>query len=239
MRSTTLLLLLATAACTGRAPTPAPAPAPDPAPHTPTAVVWARESAEHDALFQQVYRAATDRVLALAPGRASGSWGVILDADETVLDNSEYQLRLAQRGTRFSSDTWNEWVRERAADPLPGAAEFIGLVRSLGGVVAIVTNRDAIVCPDTEANLAALGIAVDVVLCQQPGERGKNARFQAVQRGTTPADLPAVEVLLWIGDNIRDFPDLDQGQVDADALARFGRSYFLLPNAMYGSWERR
>lgn len=239
-RLSALPLVLVLAAC-------ATSPAPDTAsPATavvsdglPPAIHWVRNSAEHRAAFVQTYRAAASRVRELADGRERGTWAVILDADETVLDNSPYQVRLAERGAAFDIETWNAWVREEDARVLPGAADFIGLVRSLGGRVAIVTNRDEVVCDPTRRNMDALGVEVDVVLCQAPGESGKEGRFEAVQEGRTHAGLPPLDVVMWLGDNIHDFPGLDQDIRDGDSrpYELFGRRYFLLPNPMYGSWE--
>jgi predicted secreted acid phosphatase len=103
--------------------------------------------------------------------------------------------------------------------------------------VAIVSNRDQVVCPDTEANLVAVGVAADVVLCRaNPAISDKNPRFRAVAEGTTGKGLPPLRVVAWVGDNIRDFPALDQNAPLA-ALEPFGIRYFMLPNPMYGSWE--
>lgn len=236
-RSLAPLGLLSLAAC---ATAPAADTASPVASAQPPAIHWVRSSAEHRAVFLQVYRSASERVRELAFQRQAGTWAVILDADETVLDNSTYQRRLAERGASFSNDTWNAWVREEAATVKPGAADFIELVRRLGGRVAIVTNRDEEVCDPTRRNLDALGIDVDVVLCQAPGERGKEGRFAAVEEGSTPADLPPLDVVMWVGDNIHDFPGMSQDVRDAPAGAfdAFGRRWFVVPNPMYGSWER-
>lgn len=205
----------------------------------PSAVHWVRSSAEHRAAFIQTYRTASQRLRDLAASLARGSWVVILDADETVLDNSEYQARLARAGESFSTRTWNAWVREEQAMALPGAGAFIALVKELGGAVAIVTNRDEVVCDPTRRNFERLGIAVDLVLCRQPGERGKEGRFRAVADGSASRDLPPLEVLLFVGDNINDFPGAGQRDRDGPtAFSHFGRRYFVLPNPMYGSWER-
>lgn len=234
--------LVWTASCASAPPAPVPTrPADVTAPGAvPRDVHWVRSAAEFRAIFVQTYRAATDRLRELAAGRQPGSWAVIMDADETILDNSEYQRRIALRGESFDIDTWNAWVREQAADSLPGAAAFISAVRELGGRVAIVTNRDAIVCDETRANLRGLAMTVDVVLCQAPGESGKAGRFDAVRRGTTPAGLPPLDVVMFVGDNIHDFPGATQ-QLRAAApaaSAAFGDTWFVLPNPMYGSWER-
>ena len=163
---------------------------------------------------------------------------MILDADETVLDNSEYQVRRARRGLGFTSESWADWVREEAASALPGAVAFVNRVRQLGGRVAIVTNRNDDVCEPTRRNLEAAGLEVDVVLCQQRDE-GKEGRFRVVAAGETSAGLPPLEVLAWVGDNIEDFPGGSQQLRDADPedLVDFGVRFFVLPNPMYGSWE--
>ncbi|MGH7446532.1 MAG: HAD family acid phosphatase [Longimicrobiales bacterium] len=203
-------------------------------------VHWVRTAAEHRGIFLQTYRTAADRVRELAADRQRGTWAVILDADETVLDNSEYQRRIAARGERFDVTTWNAWVRETAADSLPGAAHFIRTVRDLGGRAVIVTNRDAEVCDETRRNFQQLAIEVDLVLCQAPGEVAKNGRFRAVQEGTTGSSLPPLHVVMYVGDNVQDFPEQTQQIRSAapGAFDNFGRIWFLLPNPMYGSWER-
>jgi 5'-nucleotidase (lipoprotein e(P4) family) len=200
-------------------------------------VHWVRTAAEYRALTEQVYGSATEELAEAAAGRAPGSWAVILDADETVLDNSEFQRRIAETGEEFEEWMWSEWVREEAATLVPGADRFIERVDELGGRVAIVTNRDAALCPATVRNLEALGIVPAVVLCETDTSQ-KEARFRMVQEGATSAGLPPLDVVMWIGDNIGDFPELEQGlrSAPAEALTLFGERYFVLPNPMYGSW---
>jgi 5'-nucleotidase (lipoprotein e(P4) family) len=205
----------------------------------PKEIHWFQSSAEYQALARQSYRVAEERVRELTVGRPGGSWAVILDADETVVDNSEYQRRLAARGEVYATATWNAWVRERRAGAVPGAREFLGTVASLGGRIFIVTNRDMEVCADTEANMRALSLAFDAVLCRTQGVSDKNPRFQSVANGTAASGIPALDVVLWVGDNIQDFPALTQAvrTQGAAAFADFGRKYIVLPNPMYGSWE--
>lgn len=235
-----LIVLAVFAGACATAPAPSAAPDPTAVRTQPNEVHWVRSAAEHRAIFIQTFGYATERIRVLAAGRQRGSWAVILDADETILDNSEYQRRLAEHGGSFDLETWNAWVREEAADTLPGAAGFIRTVRELGGRVAIVTNRDDVVCDATRRNLRDLGVTVDVVLCQTAGESGKSGRFRAVAEGTTGVDLPRLDVIAYVGDNIQDFPATTQQIRDAgpSAFGRFGHDWFVLPNPMYGSWER-
>jgi 5'-nucleotidase (lipoprotein e(P4) family) len=241
------LAVAALAACRSAAPFPPPqapdaarAPAVAPSAPPPEAIRWTRDSAEHRALFLQVYRAATAHVEREAAARARGAWAVVLDADETVLDNSLYQLERARAGKPFDAESWHAWCARREAVPLPGAAAFLARVRALGGRVAIVTNRSAGECPDTEAVFRGHGLAYDVMLCKpEGGPSDKNPRFEAVALGTTPLGLPPLEVVLFVGDNIQDFPGQRQAlrKEGDEAFAPFGARFFVLPNPMYGSWE--
>ncbi len=244
-RSILLIALSVLAACRTTAPSVPPFP-PDAAAEAgqpfrgSKAVRWVRDSAEHRALFLQVYRTVTAHVERAAATREPGTWAVVADADETVLDNSVYQVERERQGLGFTRESWRVWTARREAVPLPGAAAFLARVRTLGGRVAIVTNRRVSECPDTEAVLRQHDLAYDVILCRaDDGPSDKDARLEAVARGTTPAALPPLEIVAVLGDNIRDFPGQRQGLRfrDEDALSDFGTRFFVLPNPMYGSWE--
>lgn len=209
----------------------------------PKEVRWARDAAEHDALFLQVYREAAGQVGRAAVGLTPGSWAVILDADETVLDNSDLYRARAIGGRvqpPYDAEAFRAWAREARAPALPGAAAFIAHVKTLGGRVVVVTNREEAVCDATRENLRRLALAVDAVICKRPTDPDdKTPRYEAVANGTTDAGLPPLGVVAWIGDNIQDFPRLTQDvRTKGEAgLADFGIRFFLLPNPMYGSWE--
>ena len=208
---------------------------------------WSRNAAEHRAVFEQTYALAYERLLELADGKETGTWAVSLDADETLVDNSLYEVEINQRGESFSQESWGEWVQRRAAPALPGAVEFTAKVKAMGGVVAVVTNRRFYNCEATADNLRQAGIHFDVAMCRVD-ERDKEPRWDALAAGTTAGwkdaqkgsdlDFGPVEVLLWLGDNIGDFPHLDQEiRNRPEPLSEFGDRFFVLPNPMYGSWE--
>ncbi|MEY4634331.1 MAG: outer membrane protein [Acidobacteriota bacterium] len=206
----------------------------------PEAVQWVRNSAEFHAALYQVYRLATTRVEQAVARRPAGSWAVILDADETVLNNSLYQLERSRLGLGFTAESWNAWVKRREATPLPGAAGFLNRVRALGGRIAIVTNRLESECADTRAVFDAFKLAYDAMLCRPDGSPSdKNPRFAAVAEGRSPASTSALDVVAVLGDNIMDFPAFSQKSKEqgAPAFADFGVRYFLVPNPMYGSWQ--
>ncbi|MDQ6738550.1 MAG: hypothetical protein M3Z30_12720 [Gemmatimonadota bacterium] len=233
-RAFAVLILIGESACTA-SPTPAPTPV------TPisTSLHWARGAAEHRAIYLETYRAAGAQLSALSSSRAPRSWGVILDADETVLDNSEYELGRIPFGGTYDATAWAVWVSRGAAPALPGSVAFTELVHQLGGNVVIVTNRDEAACPITRSNLERISIRADLVLCKTATD-DKNPRFDAVQAGTAAPGFPAIAVVEWIGDNIQDFPHLSQAIRDESetVFAQFGKTFFALPNSMYGSWQR-
>ena len=203
---------------------------------------WFRTSAERRAVYEQTYRAAASAASTASAGLQLDSWAVVLDVDETVLDNSEYQVRRVVSGQGYSDDTWNAWVHDQQAVALAGAKKFIDTVKDeLHGQVVLVTNRSVTVCSDTENNLRAQQIRFDQILCAPVDSNGKtlgdkNPRFKQVQLGDPARNIRPLKVILYVGDNIQDFPGLTQG--NPGDYSRFGVDFFVLPNPVYGSWEK-
>jgi 5'-nucleotidase (lipoprotein e(P4) family) len=204
----------------------------------PDALRWVQRSAEYHAALIQAFRLATVRVEQQAGSRPAGSWAVVLDADETVISNLQYQIERV--GLGYSAESWAAWVKRREATPLPGAAAFLSRVRALGGRIAIVTNRLESECEDTIAVFRTHQLAFDAMLCRADrGPSDKNPRFESVAAGKTAAGGAPLDVVAFVGDNIQDFPALSQAirQNGEPAFADFGTRYFMLPNPMYGSWQ--
>jgi len=191
------------------------------------AVHWYRNSAEMRAVYEQTYAIAAEKLRVLSQDLPRGSWGVIMDVDETLLDNSGYVVEFG----RYTPGTWDIWTARKAAPALPGAEIFTATVHQLGGKVVLVTNREQKACADTELNLQRVGIVHDRILCMM-NTGDKNPRFRDVLSGAS--GTPPLNVLMWFGDNIEDFPGLSQHEPD---LREFGARYFAFPNPSYGSWE--
>lgn len=205
--------------------------------HGRLAVAWVQHAPERVALCEQTYRAATMALRHRAVVTRTGFTrppAVVVDVDETVLDNSSYNAGLVARGESFQPQTWSAWVEERAAPPIPGAVAFARTAAELGVTVFYVTNRTAAEEQATRDNLRALGFPLqdggdagfDAVLTR--GERagwegsGKAPRREAVAR--------THDILLFVGDDRGDFP--------TEGPESFGETWFVLPNPMYGSWVR-
>src|SRR5690606_15658902 len=131
--------------------------------------LWTQTSVEYRASTLQAYRLAMlmlDRALAdsswtaALEQEASGSYAslppaVVLDVDGTVLDNSAYQARLVLEDAAYASDSWNAWVQEARAVPVPGAVAFTRYAHDKGVTVIYLTNRRGDTEEATRRNLAA------------------------------------------------------------------------------------
>ena len=167
---------------------------------------------------------------------------VIVDVDETVLDNSPYQARRLFADGDYEEQSWNAWVDERRARAMPGAVEFAQYAAKQGVAIYYVTNRRVHLRDATADNLRAVGFPVpddnSTVMTRDDASgwvREKGSRRSLVDR--------THRVVLLIGDNLGDFLD----GVSADNAVRakrtepyrewWGERWIVLPNPAYGSWE--
>ena len=166
---------------------------------------------------------------------------VIVDVDETVLDNSSFQARLIHEGEEFDPEAWAQWVEEAVAPPVPGALEFAREARRRGVTIFYITNRDDPLEAATRRNLEAAGFPVDAgqdrVLMR--GERRDWINDKSSRRALVAARY---RILLIIGDDFNDFVSARLSLPQRKSLAarysdRWGQQWIMLPNPMYGSWE--
>ncbi len=104
----TILLALRGLAVLGQTASPSPSPTPPPAPGASghLEIKYVRDSSEYAALTRQIYRLAGEAVAAAARSLPANGWAVVLDIDETALDNSAYQLERAAYGLPFAQPSW-------------------------------------------------------------------------------------------------------------------------------------
>jgi acid phosphatase len=240
------------------APAPVPAPGP-PADDSLNATVWFQTSVERDLVYTAIYRAAGARLDAALRDKHWDALpkeertndvsrlpaAIIVDIDETVLDNSPNTVRQIRERHGFNEAAWGEWVNQRAANALPGAKEFLNTAASKGVTVFYISNRDASLAEATLANLRQagfpvkddsqfLGLGTVVDDCEQNGSE-KACRRQLVAR--------RYRVLMQFGDQVGDFVQIlantRDGRREAIApyLAWIGERWWPLPNPLYGSWE--
>ena len=216
-------------------------------------VKWYHDSVEKKAITLEVYNLAKIKISKKidADKLKSGAWGVILDIDETTLDNSwlEYDH---YKNYQYDSDSYDKSLKEKKSIAVPGAKMLTDYVHEKGGFVSLVTNRtgnDEKLIKATKENLDEQGLHYDQILFANKNEKdysNKNPRFKAVESGKYSDEiiytkkLPAHGVVAYFGDNIQDFPRLTQENMktaDDSQFDVFGSKYFILPNPMYGSWQ--
>lgn len=203
-------------------------------------IKYMRDSEEYAVLARQVYRLAGEAVTRAKAGTGTSRWAVVLDIDETALDNSTYELERASYGVPFNAPSWKAWVERREAGAVPGVVDFITLVRQAGGHVGWISNRDVNVTEPTRANLQVVGLwNPDDRLClQKTAQHTKAERRREIVTGLGDCGWPAqpTQVLLFVGDQLGDFPSAEEQIPHTGTDAAFGRACFLLPNSMYGNW---
>ena len=200
-----------------------------------TALKWVRDSAEFHALTAQVYRAAEAAMEEQRKGK--GPWAVVLDVDETVLDNSVYQLERHAYDLPYDGPSWHAWCERRRATPVAGVEDFLAAVRKRKGRVVFVTNRKEVVADATRENLEALGLWRDGdLLCPRVDVSDKGPRREALRTGQGACSFgEPVRVAVYLGDSWGDFPA--DGEEGGPRLDGVGSRYFVLPNPMYGEWQ--
>jgi 5'-nucleotidase (lipoprotein e(P4) family) len=234
---------------------PAPPPAASPTYDTLNAVLWMQTSVEYRADARQTYHAAEAALLRglkdkhwTAAIEQSGDFSrlppaVILDLDETVLDNSVFQARETASGEPYSSAKWSAWLNEAAAGLVPGAKDFLDFAVANKVTPIYITNRACDSTKDDDSTvqvLRKLGLPLD-----KPSERlycadaNHGDKTQRRQKCSTQ-----FRVVLMFGDQLGDFL-----QIPADSAnlagreklyeaneAKWGERWFQLPNPTYGSW---
>ncbi|HSE28069.1 MAG TPA: HAD family acid phosphatase [Gemmatimonadales bacterium] len=211
-------------------------------------VKYVRDSEEYAVLARQVFRVATNALPGALHALPRGAaWAVVLDVDETALDNSVYELERATYGIPFNDPSWSAWVERREAGAVPGVEDFIRSVRAAGGRVAWISNRDESTREATRANLDVHGLWADAdLLCLQRAADSaytKRRRRGELEAGAGSCSWPGVRprVIAFVGDAMGDFPSAEEAIAAGGPTGEqaFGSRHFLLPNPMYGRWATR
>lgn len=203
------------------------------------AVMWQEYSAEYRALCYQTYQLASEVLREKVNySQKEKPMAVIVDVDETILNNSAYEIMLIKEGKTYESATWREWVDRAEAGPVPGSLDFCQLAESLGVHILYVSNRKLEEQEQTLKNLQHLSFPYAQAdhLYFKDQSSSKESRRSLIEQ--------SYEVLMLFGDNLGDFSDDFQDRNENFGFNKvdqhknkFGRDYFVLPNPMYGTWE--
>lgn len=201
-------------------------------------ILWFQQSAEAEALYRQGFELAKLKLDQALQHKTDKDKAVILDIDETVLNNSPFLAQIVQKKISFN-DGWDEWVFQAKAKPLPGALEFLQYADMKGIKIFYVTNREKHLYEATEKNLKKAGFPQTDKghLILLTDEVSKESRRKAIEKNHT--------VIMLFGDNLIDFskefdsldPQERKRQVEL-MKNRIGNKYIVFPNPMYGNWEK-
>jgi 5'-nucleotidase (lipoprotein e(P4) family) len=214
------------------------------------AVLWQQTSAEYEAITREVYGAARRNLDAaisgpLGAGDALGRKpAIITDIDETALDTSTAQVRMMRNREVFGSGArWNDFALHDVSRPIPAALDFFQYAASRGVSIFYVTNREA---PDQKAPILATLSHYGYPMADETHVLLKGERPEWTSDKTSRRTFVASQyaVLMLFGDDLNDFLDTSKMDIDtrrqavADNAAKLGTVWYVLPNPVYGSWDR-
>jgi len=206
--------------------------------YTTLAVLYQQTAAEVRALQYQTFNMAKpvlDDALKLYKGKKKPA--VVVDIDETILDNAQYQAQCILENFQYPVK-WDEWCLLGTAPAIPGAVDFLNYANSKNVAVFYVSNRKAHLQDATVKNLVAEGFpnVKDPFLMFRHKESSKIGRRAEIEKN--------YEILMLFGDNLNDFSGdweykgiADRFKTTDDLKNLFGKKYFVLPNSTYGDWE--
>ena len=220
-----------------------------------SAVLWQQTAAEYEALCHQAFNAAAYRlnrinnsgldVIDQETGAvlvdeisSNKKMAIVMDLDETVLDNSPYNGWLIENNKTYNAESWTEWCNNAKAELVPGALEFIQKAINQGVKIIYISNRSIDDLEATIANLQNVGIAVkrsDILL--------KSNTSKKIERREKV--MASYNIVMLIGDNLADFADGFEEELSINERKEliekyrneFGKKFIVLPNVMYGEWE--
>ncbi|CAI1577883.1 Outer membrane protein P4 [Serratia quinivorans] len=202
------------------------------------ALNWFQQSGEYQALSHQAFNSAKlafDQAK-VTPGKKKA---VVVDLDETMLDNSPYSGWQAKQGQPFAAATWAKWSQAEQAGAVPGAVQFARYVNSHQGTMFYVSNRKQSEYAATVANMQKLGFTgmSEKTVLLSGDTSNKQPRFDAIKNA-------GYDIVVYAGDNLNDFgaatyhkDNAQRRAFVADNQSKFGTQYIVLPNPLYGDWE--
>jgi len=230
------------------------------------AVLWVKTSGEYAISMRQVYLSAREKLDgALADPQWTAALeqtkpyaqlppAIVFDVDETLLSNMPFQERFIKKGGPFSPAMWDTWVSEAQAEALPGALAFVRYAQERGVTILYITNRTCEPrqgseepCPqkqDTLANLKKRGFPVTPERLALKKEKPDWGSEKTSRRAHFAKNY---RIVMFMGDDMGDFVSGAKGQGVTPKMRRdlaekhkdyWGNKWFLLPNPMYGSWDR-
>jgi 5'-nucleotidase (lipoprotein e(P4) family) len=209
------------------------------------AILFHQKAAEYRALTYQAFNLAKmrldmDKKLSkkLPKSERKKPRAIVIDADETVLDNSPYQAKLARENKAFSIEDFFEWKKSGKSKAVPGAVEFLNYARKKGVEIFYVSN-----VPDSFKQVTIESLKQNGF----PDAREENVMLITDSSSKEPRRQKVAEthrIIMFIGDSLNDLSVVFEGRSTAERFAEvekakdlWGTKFIVIPNVMYGAWE--
>ena len=200
--------------------------------------LYQQQSADYRALCYQAYNLARYRLDEELQTKSLKPRAIITDIDETLLDNSAYEIHQTLQGKDYDAASWYQWTDMSAADTIAGANSFLKYAASKGVEIFYVTNRDERERKSTLLNLQKFNF---------PNADNEHlyVKLTTSSKEQRRKDIEATHnVVLLLGDNLADHSamfdkkSLEERMNNTNKLAgEFGKRFIVIPNPIYGDWE--
>ncbi len=198
---------------------------------------WHKNSAEYKALCLQAYNAAKNKLDIELSKNIDETLAIVADIDETILNNTPYNEMLIEENTSFNQENWSDWVNKKIATAVPGSLDFFNYADSKGVEIIYLSNRRVENYEPTKENLISLGFPFkeSTQMLLRTNSRDKDERRKSIEN---------YNIIMFIGDNLGDFDSTffdkdneERWEISKSKKEKFGDSFILIPNLIYGDWE--
>ncbi len=203
----------------------------------PEDVKWVTQSEEYSELCKQIYTNAWEKIERNIYNNNyqlnMENIVIVMDLDETVLDNSMYQIYLNEKSESFSYSSWDKFVNEEVSGLVPGAESFIKKYKSINNAkIVFISNRDSSTLYATINNMKKLGLFYEddiYMLRENKNDTKIIRRLEIINGEGRMNEHGKCKVIGYFGDAIGDFPSNNN--------YKFSINKFIFPNPMYGTWQ--
>ena len=198
---------------------------------------WHKNSAEYKALCLQAYNAAKNKLDIELSKNIDETLAIVADLDETILNNTPYNEMLIEENTSFNQENWSDWVNKKIATAVPGSLDFFNYADSKGVEIIYLSNRKVENYEPTKENLISLGFPFkeSTQMLLRTNSRDKDERRKSIEN---------YNIIMFVGDNLSDFDSTffdkdneERWEISKSKKEKFGDSFILIPNLIYGDWE--
>ena len=199
---------------------------------------WHKNSAEYKALCLQAYNTAKIKLDLELSKDHEKKLAIVADLDETIFNNTPYNEMLIEEEATFNQENWSNWVNKKTATAIPGSLDFFKYAESKGVEIIYLSNRRIENYEPTKENLINLGFPFDdsTKMLLRTDSSDKYERRKSIYDQN---------IIMFIGDNLGDFDSAffdksneQRWEISKNLKEKFGDQFILIPNLIYGDWER-